>query len=357
MSIKEIANLTGASVSTVSRVLRDPNHKCASEEMRQKILQAARDTHFVPNKSAQNLKTGRCEQTTPRYINILLTRSSSEGSDPFFDEMLRLTEFELRNSGYIISNVWHKDEFSDEKFSMTENISKLVCQMYENNEHKSDGLVIIGKCCARGLKALRKFEKNLVAVSRNSANFEVDEVLCDGRKIALMAMGYLARCGHNRIGYVGNCYEESRFYGYQEAQIQYHLNINPDYVFSAIPSEEHGWQAMEYFLKLDVPPTGIYCANDILAIGMLKCLSRHRNRHYLPSIIASDDIEQAQRTSPMLSSVSLPKAEMIRLAVMLLTDRINGGHKSVLKLEFNGSLVIRESCRSLNEVHEPEYYI
>lgn len=65
-------------------------------------------------------------------------------------------------------------------------------------------------------------------------------------------------------------------------------------------------------------PTGIYCANDITAIGMLKCLNRYRQRRYSVSIISSDDIEEAQNTKPMLTTVRLPIDEMGHYAIHLL---------------------------------------
>ena len=114
---------------------------------------------------------------------------------------------------------------------------------------------------------------------------------------------------------------------------------------------------MEYFASLDDPPTGIYCANDILAVGMLGAMNRRRSRGYMPSVISSDDIETAQYTKPMLTTVSLPKNEMVRFALMLLLDRIKGGHRTISRIEVEGTLVIRESCRPVGELNEPEYYI
>jgi DNA-binding LacI/PurR family transcriptional regulator len=77
----------------------------------------------------------------------------------------------------------------------------------------------------------------------------------------------------------------------------------------------------------------------------------------MPSIISGDNIDAAQYTKPMLTAVSLPKAEMVRFVLMLLLDRIKGGHKIVSRIELEGTLMIRESCRNYSEISEPEYYI
>ena len=88
-------------------------------------------------------------------------------------------------------------------------------------------------------------------------------------------------------------------------------------------------------------PTAIYCANDMIAIGMLKCLNKYKNHYYVPSIISSDDIEEAQYTKPMLTTVRLPKEEMGKFALYLLIDRLDGGHKGIVRTELEGKLMIR----------------
>ena len=104
---------------------------------------------------------------------------------------------------------------------------------------------------------------------------------------------------------------------------------------------------MERLLQSGHCPSGIYCANDISAIGMLKCLKKFKRRRFTPSIISSDDIEEAQNATPMLTTVRLPKDEMGRLAISLLLNRIRGEHTSVLRMEFEGKLIVRNSCRAL----------
>ena len=169
------------------------------------------------------------------------------------------------------------------------------------------------------------------------------------------AIAYLAKLGHTKIGYVGDCHNESRFMGYQAAMTTFHLSPDIDYIFDTTPNEANGIAALEYFSGLADPPSGIYCANDILAVGMLKALSRRRSKIYSPSIISNDDIDAAQYTKPMLTTISLPKNEMVRFSLMLLLDRIKGGHRIISEVE--GTLIIRESCRPYGELNEPEYYI
>ncbi len=58
-----------------------------------------------------------------------------------------------------------------------------------------------------------------------------------------------------------------------------------------------------------------------------------------------------------MTTVSLPKTEMVQFAMLILLNRIQGKHKTIARLELEGTLVIRESCRPIAESSEPEYYI
>ena len=235
MSITKIAAITGASVSTVARVLRDSEHKCHSMELKEKILQTAREIGYVPNEAARALKS---------------------------------------------------------------------------------------------------------------------------RRIALTAVNYLMSFGHQKIGYVGDCHNETRYIGYQEALIHHGIAPDIDNVYDIMPNEKNGYHAIAYFSKLETPPTAFYCANDILAIGMLKYLAQSKKWYYHPSIISSDNIVESQYTTPMLTTVSLPKAEMAHLAIQILTDRMNGGHKAIVKTELQSTLIIRQSVwQYISTENEPEYYI
>ena len=153
--------------------------------------------------------------------------------------------------------------------------------------------------------------------------------------------------GHKKIGYVGDCYNEARYRGYVDVLNKHNIDLKENYIISTKQTEVEGFEAMENLLKSGDMPTGIYCANDITAIGMLKCLNRRRNLLFRPAIVSSDDIEEAQFTTPMLTTVRLPKEEMGKFALNLLVDRMEGGHKSIVKTELECKLMIRDSCSEM----------
>lgn len=358
MSIKKIAEKAGVSPATVSRVLNNPNYKCSVPGLRDKIWKTAIEMNYVPNEAARNLKKGvSAKQEKTWYINILMTRTDSSTTDPFFAELLRVIESEIHDKNCILSKVWYMSVFSDDRKCRRENLDRLIDGMYDEVEGKRDGLIIIGRCNKEALKKLNKKYKSVVSVNRNSTNYEVDEVLCDGKKIAAAAVEYLIFLGHKNIGYIGQCHSEDRYNGYLETLKKHDLDVIPEYVIETKQTEAEGYEAMEKFFQSDDMPTGIYCANDISAIGMLKCLNKFRNRYYMPSIISSDDIQEAQFTRPMLTTVSLPKEDMGKFALYLLLDRLKGGHSGIVRMELEGRLMIRNSCSSVEDSMWSDYCI
>lgn len=352
MSINKIAQKAGVSPSTVSRVLNNPNYRCSSAETRDRIWKAAMELNYTPNEAARSLKLGKKlqEENKTYYINVLMTRMDESRTDPFFSELLRIIESEIHKHFCILSKVWYMPVFSDDRKCSNINLDVLTSQMYQETDGKCDGLVIVGKCNSAALKKLDTRYKSVVSVNRNSTNYEVDEILCDGCKVASTAVNYLISLGHKKIGYVGDCQNEARYQGFTTALEQNGITPVPEYVIETRQTEAEGYEAMENLLHSGNYPTGIYCANDITAIGMLKALNKYKNLKEIPSIIASDDIEEAGNCRPMLTTVKLPKEEMGKFALYLLVDRLKNGHSSVVRMELEGKLMIRDSCRKFSGI-------
>ena len=346
MSIKEIAKRTGVSISTVSRILNHPNYRTADPSVRDRVWKAAIEMNYVPNTAARNLKMGAAAAEPTHFIDILMTRTGRAGTDPFFSELLKNVESELHRHACILSEIWYDPTFSDDRKAARTDLSLRVKNLYSSGRGKHDGLIIIGKCVPAAIQFWKRLYKNIVSINRNSTNYEIDEVLCDGRKIAQTAVEYLYGLGHRKIGYIGETVNEARYLGYTEVMLSHHLTIDPNLIIETHQTEAGGYKAVETLLMREGGPTAIYCGNDITAIGALHFLRSRRALPYMPSIIGSDDIEEAQETSPMLTTVRLPKREMCMFAVALLIDRIRGEHTSITRMELEGQLVVRSSCNA-----------
>lgn len=335
MSLKKIGEMVGVSPSTVSRVLTIPNYKCSSETLRNQIFEAAKQLNYTPNQSARNLKLGKSEEKVKR-IGILVTKG--DDTDPFLREILNIIERQIHAQSCILSQIYYSD-------ALNQTIAD------------SDGMIVLGRCYPDVIKKLEKQTKNIINITRNTVDNGVDSVVCDGKKIAKKAVEYLIKLGHRKIAYIGNCHKEERFLGYQQTLFHYNIETKMEYIFDISQNEEQGYKVMKKIMKMKDSPTGIYCSNDVIAVGVLKFLNKYKSRYYHPSVISSDDIYEAQFTTPMLTTVALPKEEMARNALLFLLDRIEGGHKSVAKIELESNLIVRSSCSQVNNTTECDYYI
>ncbi|MDD6212132.1 MAG: LacI family DNA-binding transcriptional regulator [Clostridiales bacterium] len=333
MSLKKIAELTGASVSTISRVLNQPDYHCRDEKLADLIRKTARDIQYVPNDSARQLKNGNSPRSDGYRIDVLLARFQSLQEDDFFLELFRFLETEILH----------------QKCQMMEvlNVPDLVKRDRNKQKPEADGLIILGKCTYDLVERLKGRYRAIAAIDRNPTEYQLDEVVCSGVRAAAQAMNYLADLGHRKIGYVGDCSMEARYTGYYECLLQRQIPFVYNYVVSTHQTRQEGFHAYEILSEEGRRPTAVLCANDVTALGFIDAMNRYtkgrKKSIYRPAVISIDDIEEASRCSPMLSSVHIPRNDMVHMAVMLLLDRLRGDHKEFVRLEIPSHLIIRES--------------
>lgn len=329
MSLKQIASMVGTSVSTVSRVLNNTSSTCASKELQDKIWQAARETGYRPNEAARTLKKGG--ESKASHVIIVMARVTAD-EDPFFSELLRCLEIELLQQGAVIDDVIHADEYLQEDFT------------------KANGIIILGRCSSALLKQISDKNKNIVGIWRNSMNFNIDEVICDGKKAAKLAIRHLLSLGHQKIAYIGDCSYESRYVGYCDILFQNNIPLDYELIQQTNQTKKETETAFQKLMENKMTGktdfSAIFCANDYTAIHVLELLRRLKPdvRNSI-SVISIDDIEDAQNTTPFLTTIRIPRQEMAHMAVMVLMDRIRKGHTDVLRIEFSGRLINRDSCR------------
>ncbi|MCC8168697.1 MAG: LacI family transcriptional regulator, partial [Clostridiales bacterium] len=195
MSLKKIAEMVGTSPSTVSRVLNHTSETCASKDLSRRIWEAAQEIGYRPNESARSLRRGGAQGSEPLNISVVMARFHELAADPFFEDLLDCLKRELFAQDALLNQVIYDEA----------EISQIK---------SSDGVVILGRCSGELLDSIRKKTRYVVGIWRNSMYFDVDEVLCDGRKAAEMAMEHLYSLVHRKIEYIGDCSHESSYVGY-----------------------------------------------------------------------------------------------------------------------------------------------
>lgn len=328
MSLKKIASMVGTSISTVSRVLNNTSPTCASRELQDKIWAAAREINYQPNETARSLQKSSTATHNLPHISIVLARISTLEEDPFFLELFRDLEAELFKQKAIIDHVVYADE------------------SFQQNLSDSSGVIILGRCSNNLLKNITSQNRNIVGIWRNSMNFNVDEVICDGKKAAKMAMKYLLSLGHQRIAYIGDCSFESRYVGYCDTLIRNDIPMDYELIRQTAGDGDTAFsELLEKKLTGDTDFTAVFCANDKTAIHVLELLKEKKRQIKQPvSVISIDNIEASQNTQPYLTTIHIPHSEMAHMAVTLLLDRIARKHREIIRIEFPCRIVERNSC-------------
>ncbi|HAJ33275.1 MAG TPA: hypothetical protein DCK79_07855, partial [Candidatus Atribacteria bacterium] len=168
-----------------------------------------------------------------------------------------------------------------------------------------------------------------------------------------LATQYLIGLGHKKIGHITGPYNTTaamdRIKGYKKALQYYGILFNKKYVGEGDFRIKGGYQMMNNYLKLDNPPTAIFTANDLLAVGAIEAI---REKGYdVPndfSIVGFDDIRLASYLSPPLTTIRQPMIEMGYLAIIKLLERIENkvSHENIF---IKPELIERKSCRKYSD--------
>ncbi|GFN33451.1 LacI family DNA-binding transcriptional regulator [Paenibacillus xylaniclasticus] len=340
MTLKQIANMAGVSISTVSRILNSPDNSFATKEVRDKVWRFAREIGYVPNQNARELKLGKriSRKSSPPSISCILGRTRQLDDDPFFAQMSRAIEQQALDLGYAVRH----------SYSLFDIETDTLLDQIEASH--TDGAIILGRFSNDSMSFLEKHYKSLVYVGRNFISASCDQVICDGYEATQIAMMHLIEHGHQRIGYIGETKNEVRYEAYCDIIRKYGLEYSEKWVSNCPQNGPGGYQGADALLaKASTLPTAVFCATDIAAIAALRRFSEAKIK--VPeqlSIISMDNIELSGYVSPMLTTVGMPIIEMGNWAVQLLINRLSKRHQLPAKVLLPNKLIIRESVAARN---------
>ncbi|MGD1821757.1 MAG: LacI family DNA-binding transcriptional regulator [Pleomorphochaeta sp.] len=339
VKLKDIANEAGVSISTVSRILSNDTSRKANKQTVEKVNKIALEMGYF------DIQSNKLSTITKKTKNIGCVFTSDHESfvSPFFSQILSGIQEELYNNIYNID--FHFFTFNLNEFSVENALSTIDL----------DGAVILGRTNLETINQLKSRIKNLVYCGINTMDQGIDEVCCSAYEGVVEEVKYLSNLGHTNIGYIGPTnkqeavFNEHRFKGFCDGLEKYNLELNNKYVKDCYLSASEGYKSIkEMYLENSILPSAIICGNDIVAMGVLKALQELKIS--IPneiSVVGFDNVEESSFTNPSLTTINVPKVELGRVAVKILLDKINKGHKKQLKVAIPFSLIERESSRSI----------
>lgn len=336
VTLKSIAEHFEISPATVSRILSHPEYNGRDKEKAAAVRRYAGRLGYSPNSDAQALKKGMTAQTETRK-EIRCYHATAQVHS--FVSILRAVEQQAMACNCVIGHKYFRKD--------TEEL--LLNPSFSNS--MQTGLVIIGYPEREAIldELYELYKGNVVFAGLRCLDKPFDQVVCDGYRAAWQALEYLYFLNHRKIAYVGRFTEEMRLSAYLEFCRVRNISIEQNYIIECAMSEEHGYEAAKKIWQMGrAMPTAVFCANDIIAAGLLKGLSDLGLA--VPetlSLISVDDVMCAQNTKPMLTTVHVPLESLGNFSMKLLVGRLNGEHERVTRVWLPTQLVKRESCRKI----------
>jgi LacI family transcriptional regulator len=314
MTIKDVAERCGVSVSTVSRVLN--NHPDVSEAIREKVMAVVQELHYVPNNSARDL-------VKPKSDAIgLVVRGVG---NPFFTGVIRAIEHTITEAGYTM--VLHQirsgeDELREgAELARSKRLLGLIllggCFDYTPEQTASLGVPFV--CCSftNSFGTLRKDQFSSVSIN--------------DQKEAYRAVRMLTERGHKKIAVLldsirDHSISQLRYMGYCQALEESGILLDYDLVEETVTYEmADGYAGMERLLKRRDDFTAVFVISDAMAVAAMKALHDHGKR--IPedcSVVAIDGIDMSAYMVPTLTTLVQPQEEMGESAVRILVDILEG---------------------------------
>ncbi|WP_344307082.1 LacI family DNA-binding transcriptional regulator [Fodinicola feengrottensis] len=327
-SIKDVAAAAGVSLGTVSNVLNRPEQ--VSQRTRARVEAAIASLGFVRNESARQLRSGRS-----RTIAFVVL----DGGNPFFTDVARGVQQVADAAGMAVFLCNSGDD-----------PSRQAAYVDLLEEQRVGGMLITPLAGdEERIDLLRQRGMPVIVVDRaggpGSCSVTVNDLL--GGELAVT---HLVDGGHRRIAFVGGPIGigqvADRLRGARETLAQSGKGDLVVLETTALNVAE-GRRAGERLAGLPASrrPTAAFCANDLLALGLLQQMVRLGRR--VPddlAIVGYDDIEFASAAAVPLSSVSQPRELLGRTAAeLLLSEARDGSTHEHQQVVFAPELVVRSS--------------
>jgi LacI family transcriptional regulator len=326
VSLRDVAKSAKVSVGTVSNVLNRPEVVAADTLAR--VQATIKDLGFVPNGFARHLRSGNS-----RTLGLIVP----DVSNPFFTEVARGVEDAASKRDYAVFLC-----NSDESAAKEDRYVNVLIQQQVRGvlitpaDMKSDRIDAMRD---RGI-AVALLDREIKG--RKQCSVSVDDV--HGGQIAIE---YLAGLGHTHIAWV--CGPDSipqvadRGAGVSKAAKVAGAKIETIHV--SLMNATKGEEAARKILELVKMPTAIFCANDLLALGVMRVLQENKVR--IPdqvSVLGYDNIEFAPSAAVPLSSIAQPSYQMgVTAADLLLNECEEGDNHQHQQIRFQPQLVERAS--------------
>jgi LacI family transcriptional regulator len=337
-NIREVAARASVSIATVSHVFNQT--RPVSEEVRQRVLQAAADLHYYPNYLARSLITKKTGTIGMVVSNM---------SNPFFAELMHGVEKTLSAHQYNL----------------------MICNTEDNPYKEEDYLRLLMAKRVDGIVAAVASEKWATLQMAEERSFPLvfvdlrvegvrGPLVCGANEEgAYQGVSHLIADGHRAIailaGMAGMSTMRDRLEGYRRALVEHGIQPEERLVKPSRLEIESARQQMHALMAEAPRPTAVFLNNNLLALGALIALQEMRLSCPADvALVCFDDVPWMRISDPPLTVLRQPNYEMGAMAGQLLLQQLRGEPVPRTTITLQPQLIVRQSCRTDRHAAPPQ---
>jgi LacI family transcriptional regulator len=351
VTLKEIAETCGVSVTTVSNVI---NGKAkTSDETKRRIMEVIKETGYRPNVMAKGLRIKRTRTIA------LIAEDIAQFTSPTIIESIMET-CEKMDYRVVVHNLRLYDRWQDTWYGRDSEYHSVIDPVINDVlAAQVDGIIYVAGH-ARIIKTFNKFtDLPVVMCYAYSESEEIPSVVIDDELSAYEIVSYLTANGHERIGFVGgridNIHTAQRLMGYQRAMFEKGLLFDPKLIYYGDWSRKAGYEGAKKLMEQKV--TALFGVSDLMTGGIYDYLyEKGISIGEDVSVVGFDNESISAFFRPQLTTTALPLREIGKKSAELLLEKLENANGDLLELEYEAKpqvykipceMVVRQSvCKA-----------
>jgi len=331
-SMKDIAEVVGVSVNTVSQALS--NKPGVNKRTRDLIAGTAVKLGY----EYENGLSSGAKSSSSGTIGLVIT----DNANPFFAHVVRGVQNTLWQNKYSLILCNTNEDYARERGAIDTLLEKEV-----------DGIILTpAQSQDQDITNLQSARIPFVLMGRHFSNIDIPNVVADDKQGAYKAVEHLIRLGHARIlylnapGYISSARE--RLDGYREAFANNGIELDESLVRVCDPSMEAAYNEIKSILLEKLEFTAIFSFSDLMMLGVIKMFQEVGIR--VPddcSLVGFDDIDFISLLTPALTTVCNDKYKLGAKSAGMLLSIIRGEKLPSDTLVIPTHLIIRGSTKKL----------
>lgn len=332
-TIRDVAQLAGVSVTTVSATLNETAP--VSKELRARVWEAVKQAGYHPDPIARNLRMGKS-----KTIGLVVPDIAT----PWAAHLAKTMQGALSDIGYNMLFASNDDdperEFREIDLFLAHRVAGLVIAPTTHGENYAARLTTVVRQPA-------------VLVDRIVPEAPFDAVTDDNFLGARLLTHHLLSLGHRDIAFLvgrpGISASFERFEGFCQTIRDAGHSVRSDLVHHSIHKKHLAYNAVQQLMLLKTPPTAICCISIAQLLGTMAGLQAMGLS--VPgdvSVVAFDGFHPAEGWTPSITSLTQDISALSARAAQMLLERIDGSYQDAPRIErVAPSLTVRTSCRQI----------